>query len=674
MRRDTYTTAAQQEQQEQQEETPAHRRGFVLHHTMENVWSVSGQRACRDRERVGTESVSGQKACRDRERVGTESVSGQRACRDRERWDRERVGTESVGTESVSGQRACRDRERVGTESVSGQRACRDTERVGTQSVSGQRTCRDRELVGTESALGQRACRDRERWDRENVGTERTLGQRERWDRENVGTERTLGQRACRDREGWDREGWDREVMVTGLVFSSTQALVRRSAQLVASSPVKVLTGVDLVRGQIQEGPGYVLRATWQEDRMLYRHGDRSPVEAYPTDPNQESAWPQGFGQLTQDGMRQHFKLGQFLRKRYMGFLSESYSRYEIAVRSTDHDRTLMSAESNLAGLYPPNGSQVFHPGLNWQPIPVHTVPKDEDRLLFFPLKNCPRYELLKKETEKTEHFLNMTQTYGDFLEMVRNKTGVDSTLWSIWKIYDALYCEEIHNKTRPGWVTPDVKNKLRILNDFSYQILFGGDQRKNKSRLQGGLLLDQIIKNFSAAANTSGQLKMIMYSAHDTTIVALQEALGVFNNVQPPYASCHILELHNDNGSVSVEMFYRNDSSVEKPYPITLPGCAQRCPLEDFKRLTRSVIPVDWHEECQIYAPYTGPPPYVLPPSVVETYLLLGYTAREIAKLFGESKRTINQTMALSRRRTQNSEVAPLSPPGWIKHSCCKV
>ncbi|XP_036439854.1 lysosomal acid phosphatase [Colossoma macropomum] len=339
---------------------------------------------------------------------------------------------------------------------------------------------------------------------------------------------------------------------------------------------------------------------------VLYRHGDRSPVRAYPTDPYQESAWPQGFGQLTRDGMQQHFELGQFLRKRYVGFLSEPYVRYEIAVRSTDYDRTLMSAESNLAGLYPPNGSQVFHPGLNWQPIPIHTVPQDEEKLLSFPLPNCPRYSLLMNETEKTEIFLNMTKTYGDFLEMVRNKTGVQSTsIESIWSIHDTLFCEEKHGMTLPDWVTPEVMNTLRILKNFGFQIMFGVYKREEKCRLQGGLLLDQIIKNFTAAATlgSGGQLKMIMYSAHDTTIVALQQALDVFNGVQPPYASCHIFELHQDNESFSVEMFYRNDSSVDEPYPLTLPGCAQRCPLQDFIRLTRSVIPVDWDKECQLSA-----------------------------------------------------------------------
>ncbi|XP_030621788.1 lysosomal acid phosphatase [Chanos chanos] len=337
---------------------------------------------------------------------------------------------------------------------------------------------------------------------------------------------------------------------------------------------------------------------------VLYRHGDRSPVKAYPKDPYQENAWPQGFGQLSQEGMRQHFELGKMLRERYKGFLSETYNRSEISVRSTDYDRTLMSAESNLAGLYPPHGSQVFDPSLKWQPIPVHTVPQEDERLLSFPLDGCPRYKALMNETEYTGIFLNMTETYKDFLEMVRNETGLENaSIESIWSVHDTLFCESKHNMTLPKWVTSEVTKKLGILKNFGFQIMFGVYKREEKCRLQGGLLLDQILKNMSAVAkpDCQGPLKMIVYSAHDTTVVALQEALNVFNGLQPPYASCHIFELYKEeNGSFSVAMFYRNDSTRD-PYQLTLPGCELYCPLQDFITLTKSVIPVDWEKECQL-------------------------------------------------------------------------
>ncbi|XP_059831353.1 lysosomal acid phosphatase-like isoform X5 [Hypanus sabinus] len=132
---------------------------------------------------------------------------------------------------------------------------------------------------------------------------------------------------------------------------------------------------------------------------LIYRHGDRSPIQAYPADPYTEKDWPQGFAQLTQVGMKQHYALGQYLRHRYNTFLNSSYDRHEVYVQSTDIDRTLMSAQVNLAGLYIPQGHQIFHPDVKWQPIPVHTVPVEQDEFLKFPRKNCPRFQKLLEET-----------------------------------------------------------------------------------------------------------------------------------------------------------------------------------------------------------------------------------------------------------------------------------
>ena len=87
--------------------------------------------------------------------------------------------------------------------------------------------------------------------------------------------------------------------------------------------------------------------------QLIWRHGDRSPTTLFPTySASAEDAWPMGLGALTPRGMHQHFLLGKELRKKFRGYLNETYSSKEITVWSTDFDRTLMSAQMNMAGLY----------------------------------------------------------------------------------------------------------------------------------------------------------------------------------------------------------------------------------------------------------------------------------------------------------------------------------
>lgn len=83
------------------------------------------------------------------------------------------------------------------------------------------------------------------------------------------------------------------------------------------------------------------------------------------------------FGQLTAAGIEQHHRLGQYFRTRYGSILSSTFNPNEIYVRSTDYDRTLMSAQSNLIGLYPL--VNVSSDKVPIQPIPIHTKPIEED-------------------------------------------------------------------------------------------------------------------------------------------------------------------------------------------------------------------------------------------------------------------------------------------------------
>jgi hypothetical protein len=113
---------------------------------------------------------------------------------------------------------------------------------------------------------------------------------------------------------------------------------------------------------------------------VFHRHGDRSPTVFMPNSRVNNARWPSGTGQLTARGMHNEFILGQALRSRYVDqtkVLSASYNRTQYYVRSTDFERTLQSASSAAAGLYPPGTLSIQCNKLSFvdQSSPAHIMP-----------------------------------------------------------------------------------------------------------------------------------------------------------------------------------------------------------------------------------------------------------------------------------------------------------
>ena len=85
------------------------------------------------------------------------------------------------------------------------------------------------------------------------------------------------------------------------------------------------------------------------------RNGSRQPVN-WEQDPwNYIDDWISQ-GELTGVGMRQHYELGKFMRKRYVDefkILDPFYNPEQLYAQSSDKNRTIMSLQSQLMGLYP---------------------------------------------------------------------------------------------------------------------------------------------------------------------------------------------------------------------------------------------------------------------------------------------------------------------------------
>ncbi|XP_051885086.1 lysosomal acid phosphatase-like [Pristis pectinata] len=74
----------------------------------------------------------------------------------------------------------------------------------------------------------------------------------------------------------------------------------------------------------------------------------------------------------------------------------------------------------------------------------------------------------------------------------------------------------QLHNKTVPSWVTPSVMEHMRTLKEFSFDVDYRLYKREEKSRLQGGVLLKQILRNIEQSLDTSPtpSPKLMVYSA----------------------------------------------------------------------------------------------------------------------------------------------------------------
>ncbi|XP_073512535.1 testicular acid phosphatase homolog isoform X7 [Phyllobates terribilis] len=335
---------------------------------------------------------------------------------------------------------------------------------------------------------------------------------------------------------------------------------------------------------------------------VVYRHGDRSPIDTYPTDPYKDTVWDNGLQQLTQVGIKQQYELGRYLRMRYEHFLSPTYKKEE---------------------------------------------------LLKFPSKDCPRFYELMKETIQLPEYQDRMNAWKDFTARIANFTGysVDQAVpRRMWKVYDTLFCQKSHNFILPAWATPDVLETLEEINAFDIKAHMALHNPTEKARLTGGILVDAILQNFTEAVKKSSRLKMVMYSAHDSTILALQGALGIYSGLHPPYASCHIFEFYKESdGSYSVGMFYRNDTR-EEPYELALPGCASPCPLHLFSQLLAPIHPQDWWKECQIQ----------------EGQQKSDFAAGWKRKLWVEQTR---RTLLLTRKHVYTAESHPRQPENHLRH-----
>ncbi|KAL3077375.1 hypothetical protein niasHT_035210 [Heterodera trifolii] len=374
--------------------------------------------------------------------------------------------------------------------------------------------------------------------------------------------------------------------------------------------------------------------------QALWRHGDRSPLGTFKNDPNQEDAWPQGWGQLSAKGMAQHVKLGAKLKARYIDglhFVNRRYLSKEIYVRSTDLNRTLTSAIANLIGFFDRGIAGTDYPSerqAQWwphgfTPVAVHTREAYTDHIIpDVPDVPCPRQSKILQIMARTFEYRQLTKQKKQFFADLSNLTGEQIDLFNLYSISDTLFIEDIYRNELPEPVPEWTQNKTlraelkkienlidRWLNGKDISAFGGVQFDVELPRIRGGpilwILIDNMLNKLNCLTEPKNPLmallkspfhtplcdwikhiKYFAYSAHDTTIAALFSALG-FDKTNydsdgyPHYSACVTVELWRSvskGGEPYVKVLYwPPELAGFKDITHNITGCETSATLDQF-------------------------------------------------------------------------------------------
>jgi hypothetical protein len=369
---------------------------------------------------------------------------------------------------------------------------------------------------------------------------------------------------------------------------------------------------------------------------------------------------------LTPLGMNLGLQLGQVLRQRYDGIVPRNYSRNGLEVRSSDFDRTLETAQSVLTGMFPPGTGPSLSDGsaaltaLRLQPVPEHTVSQAQDTLLLaYSPASCPAIA----SADKSEHIIDASAwsaveaRWNAIRPAVKQATGLPDdalTIGTMYAVWDTITCDLAHSYPLPAGLEGNetLLAALEEIADFTLEHLFASPQQQ---KLAAGRLVAEFSARLSAAANNQVQPgwepesfpadqrtrpevavgpRFWGYSAHDATIVALLQALQVYDGVHPPYASSVAVEVFNvtqGGADLAVRAFYNTNHSLgtgvySPETQLQLPCQARHdsawlrsnaqlqageCTVDDFlAHYSVVAMPGDsWKQECGLIPP-TPPTP----------------------------------------------------------------
>lgn len=135
----------------------------------------------------------------------------------------------------------------------------------------------------------------------------------------------------------------------------------------------------------------------------------------------------------------------------------KTFNSLNFSLNFKDSDRSLMSALCLVAGLFPPEDDQLWIENLQWTPIPIHTIPQNQDYILSV-MKPCDRFDYEMALYTKTTAYTGLLDEYKTFIRYLEVNSGKKlNRLVDILKLCDTLNVE----RSRGFWYVAFINIRL---------------------------------------------------------------------------------------------------------------------------------------------------------------------------------------------------------------------
>lgn len=307
------------------------------------------------------------------------------------------------------------------------------------------------------------------------------------------------------------------------------------------------------------------------EEKLIFavtvtRHGDRTPFAKIASEKFKYN-WTLGLGELTPEGIHQHYLLGKELRARYMekyGLLTSSYDNSTFYALSTDTNRTIMSAQSFLTGFYPPGTGPVLKNGESALPYVIQVVPirtlSEKDYNFIMPAQSDPKRNamILKQHVFTWKPWKDEDEKYRKDYERWSKALGLEiKSLYDLLICGDHLNCMKVHQIPYPEGLSDEDAETIMKARTRACALRF---IPKPMAYFTAAPFLTKLRQDIQSASSGKMTYKYMLYSGHDDSLLGLMSALDAPLSENPPYAAHIDFELYKEREEYSVKVFFNGD------------------------------------------------------------------------------------------------------------------